>query len=118
MYLSHYNIKENPFNISPDTRFLWMSEEDIVQTAVAEDELYKFPGVLAAGQHDHPGGQVVVKRTRHLGQLADELPVEGVEVLVPVEGDQGDRSVPFHRDIGLRHLSLPPQVESRSLPEP
>ena len=27
MYLSHYNIKEKPFNISPDTRFLWMSEK-------------------------------------------------------------------------------------------
>ena len=27
MYLSHYNIKEKPFNISPDSRFLWMSEK-------------------------------------------------------------------------------------------
>jgi len=27
MYLTHYNIKEKPFNISPDTRFLWMSEK-------------------------------------------------------------------------------------------
>jgi general secretion pathway protein A len=27
MYLSHYNIKEKPFNISPDSRFLWLSEK-------------------------------------------------------------------------------------------
>jgi general secretion pathway protein A len=27
MYLKHYNIKEKPFNISPDSRFLWMSEK-------------------------------------------------------------------------------------------
>jgi general secretion pathway protein A len=27
MYLKHYNLKEKPFNISPDSRFLWMSEK-------------------------------------------------------------------------------------------
>ena len=27
MYLTHYNLKEKPFNISPDSRFLWMSEK-------------------------------------------------------------------------------------------
>jgi general secretion pathway protein A len=27
MYLNHYNIKEKPFNISPDSRFLWLSEK-------------------------------------------------------------------------------------------
>lgn len=26
MYLSHYNIKENPFQISPDPKFLWLGE--------------------------------------------------------------------------------------------
>ncbi len=27
MYLKHYNLKEKPFNISPDARFLWMSDK-------------------------------------------------------------------------------------------
>lgn len=27
MYLGHYNLKEKPFNISPDSRFLWMSDK-------------------------------------------------------------------------------------------
>jgi general secretion pathway protein A len=27
MYLRHYNLKEKPFNISPDSRFLWMSDK-------------------------------------------------------------------------------------------
>lgn len=27
MYLAHYNLKEKPFNISPDSRFLWLSEK-------------------------------------------------------------------------------------------
>jgi general secretion pathway protein A len=27
MYLDHYNLKEKPFNISPDSRFLWLSEK-------------------------------------------------------------------------------------------
>jgi general secretion pathway protein A len=27
MYLSHYQLKEKPFNISPDSRFLWMSDK-------------------------------------------------------------------------------------------
>jgi len=27
MYLAHYNLKEKPFSISPDSRFLWMSEK-------------------------------------------------------------------------------------------
>jgi general secretion pathway protein A len=27
MYLTHYKLKEKPFNISPDSRFLWMSEK-------------------------------------------------------------------------------------------
>ena len=27
MYLNHYNLKEKPFNISPDSRFLWMSDK-------------------------------------------------------------------------------------------
>ncbi len=27
MYLSHYNLKEKPFNISPDSKFLWMSDK-------------------------------------------------------------------------------------------
>lgn len=27
MYLSHYNLREIPFNISPDSRFFWMSEK-------------------------------------------------------------------------------------------
>ena len=27
MYLAHYNLKERPFSISPDSRFLWMSEK-------------------------------------------------------------------------------------------
>jgi general secretion pathway protein A len=27
MYLNHYNLKEKPFNISPDSRFLWLSEK-------------------------------------------------------------------------------------------
>ena len=26
MYLNHYNLKRKPFNISPDSRFLWMSD--------------------------------------------------------------------------------------------
>ena len=26
MYLNYYNLKEKPFNISPDSRFLWMSD--------------------------------------------------------------------------------------------
>jgi len=32
-------------------RFLWMTEEDIVQAAVATDELYRFPESLYAGEH-------------------------------------------------------------------
>ena len=27
MYLAHYNLKEKPFNISPDSRFLWLSDK-------------------------------------------------------------------------------------------
>jgi len=27
MYLAHYNLKHKPFNISPDSRFLWLSEK-------------------------------------------------------------------------------------------
>jgi general secretion pathway protein A len=27
MYLDHYNLKEKPFSISPDSKFLWMSEK-------------------------------------------------------------------------------------------
>ena len=27
MYLAHYNLKERPFSISPDSRFLWLSEK-------------------------------------------------------------------------------------------
>jgi general secretion pathway protein A len=27
MYLKHYNLKEKPFNISPDSRFFWMSDK-------------------------------------------------------------------------------------------
>jgi general secretion pathway protein A len=27
MYLAHYNLREKPFNISPDSRFLWLSEK-------------------------------------------------------------------------------------------
>jgi len=27
MYLNHYDLKEKPFNISPDSRFLWMSDK-------------------------------------------------------------------------------------------
>jgi len=27
MYLAHYNLKDKPFNISPDSRFLWLSEK-------------------------------------------------------------------------------------------
>jgi general secretion pathway protein A len=27
MYLAHYNLKEKPFNISPDSRFIWLSEK-------------------------------------------------------------------------------------------
>ena len=27
MYLAHYNLKEKPFNISPDSSFLWLSEK-------------------------------------------------------------------------------------------
>ncbi|MGD2187886.1 MAG: OmpA family protein [Desulfobacterales bacterium] len=27
MYLDHYNLKDKPFNISPDSRFLWLSEK-------------------------------------------------------------------------------------------
>jgi len=26
MYLNHFNLRENPFSISPDSRFLWVSE--------------------------------------------------------------------------------------------
>ncbi|MCL7489025.1 MAG: ATP-dependent RNA helicase HrpA [Desulfobulbaceae bacterium] len=34
-----------------DDRFLWMTEQDIVQGAVAADELYRFPETLKAGGH-------------------------------------------------------------------
>jgi general secretion pathway protein A len=27
MYLDHYNLTDKPFNISPDSRFLWLSEK-------------------------------------------------------------------------------------------
>ena len=27
MYLNHFNLKEKPFNVSPDSRFFWVSEK-------------------------------------------------------------------------------------------
>jgi len=27
MYLNHFNLREKPFNISPDSRFFWVSEK-------------------------------------------------------------------------------------------
>jgi general secretion pathway protein A len=43
MYLNHFNLREKPFNISPDSRFLWLSEKHkeglaILKYGVAENK--------------------------------------------------------------------------------
>jgi len=36
MYLAHYNLKENPFQISPDPKFIWLGENHEEALAILE----------------------------------------------------------------------------------
>ena len=37
MYVDYYNLKEEPFNITPDPKFVWLGEKHAEALATMED---------------------------------------------------------------------------------
>ena len=61
MYLDHYNLKLKPFNISPDSKFLWMSEkhkEVFVLYAMKEYSYQEIAEIIAAEMSRRANGGV------------------------------------------------------------
>jgi hypothetical protein len=54
--------------------------------------------LLRAGHHDGRDVAVVLERIHGFVQLGDQLTVQRVHRLGPVQGDQADRAALFHED--------------------
>jgi general secretion pathway protein A len=77
MYLNHYNLIEKPFNISPDSRFLWMSEKHKEALAALKYGVMENKGFLVLT------GEVGTGKTLLINALTRITEVKAVIATIP-----------------------------------
>ena len=80
MYLNHYNLKIKPFGISPDTRFLWLSEKHSEALATLQYGILDNKGFLLVT------GDVGTGKTALINRLIEELEIEVIVASIPDPG--------------------------------
>jgi len=103
MYLSHFGLKEKPFQISPDPRFLWLGETH--KEALAR---------LKFGIHDNRGflllvGDVGTGKTTLINGLLESL---DENVLVATISDPGLEKLDFYNFL-VRAFKIDKQFDSK-----
>ena len=77
MYLSHYNLREIPFNISPDSRFLWLSEKHKEALATMKYGVMENKGFLVLT------GEVGTGKTLLINALVKITEIKAVIATIP-----------------------------------
>ena len=80
MYLNHYNLNIKPFGISPDTRFLWLSEKHSEALATLQYGILDNKGFLLVT------GDVGTGKTALINQLIAELEIDVIVASIPDPG--------------------------------
>lgn len=80
MYLKHYNLNIKPFGISPDTRFLWLSEKHSEALATLRYGILDNKGFLLLT------GDVGTGKTALINRLIEELEIKVIVASIPDPG--------------------------------
>ena len=80
MYLKHYNLKTKPFGISPDNRFLWLSEKHAEALATLQYGILDNKGFLLVT------GDVGTGKTVLINRLIKEFEIEAIVATIPDPG--------------------------------
>lgn len=80
MYLKHYNLNIKPFGISPDTRFLWLSEKHSEALATLQYGILDNKGFLLVT------GDVGTGKTALINRLIEELEIDVIFASIPDPG--------------------------------
>jgi general secretion pathway protein A len=86
MYLAHYNLKHKPFNISPDSRFLWLSEKHKEGLANLKYGVMENKGFLVLT------GDIGTGKTTLINSL---IRISGVEALIATVPDPDLEAMDF-----------------------
>jgi general secretion pathway protein A len=86
MYLSHYNLQEKPFSISPDPKFLWLGEKHQEALAVLKYGILEDKGFLLLT------GDIGTGKTALINSLVKIIDVAALVATVP---DPGLNSLDF-----------------------
>ena len=93
MYLSHYNLREKPFKINPDPRFLWLGETHKEALATLKYGILENKGfkVLAASN----GMEAVEKFSLNAGEISAVL----MDLIMPgMSGEDAAKQIRSIRD--------------------
>jgi len=80
MYLSHYNLQEKPFSISPDPKFLWLGEKHQEALAVLKYGILEDKGFLLLT------GDIGTGKTALINSLVKIIDVAALVATVPDPG--------------------------------
>jgi general secretion pathway protein A len=80
MYLKHYNLKTKPFGISPDNRFLWLSEKHAEALATLQYGILDNKGFLLVT------GDVGTGKTVLINRLIKDFEIEAIVATIPDPG--------------------------------
>ncbi|MGD9305942.1 MAG: AAA family ATPase, partial [Desulfobacterales bacterium] len=80
MYLNHYNLRQKPFSISPDPRFLWFSENHKEALAVLKYGILDNRGFLLLT------GDIGTGKTALINALVKKIDVAALVATVPDPG--------------------------------
>jgi general secretion pathway protein A len=80
MYLKHYNLKEKPFDISPNPRYLWLGEKHVEGFATLKYGITENKGFLLLT------GDVGTGKTVLINRLINEIETEAVIAAIPDPG--------------------------------
>jgi len=88
MYLNHYNLREKPFNISPDSRFFWVSEKHKEGLAAFKYAILEEKGFLLLTGEVGTGKTLLIKAFAKMS---------GVETLIATIPDPDLDNMDFFR---------------------
>src|SRR5690606_39794217 len=74
-------------------------------------------GLLRAGDDDRADARILLEAVERRVELADELRVEGIEGLRPVERDEADLAARLHEDGFIGHGRTPPMWSLKGYPK-
>jgi len=80
MYLSHFRLREKPFQISPDPKFLWLGEVHREALATMNDGVRKNRGLLLLS------GDVGTGKTTLINRLLENLEEDVIVAAIPDPG--------------------------------